>query len=216
MQVNSVFTASSAVLSQTNQATSKSTDEKNSSQSTKNANTQSANSTSSLNSETIEKLQSLGGKGITNLYIAQFMQQSLELSFGNFSSQSGIYDLISQNTTQKATSILSQIDFSAIGYSGKDILSMDSAELNDLVSENGFFGIENTASRIADFVISGAGDDLEKLQKGFEGMKKGFEEAEQIWGDKLPQISQDTIDKAIEKVSARIAELGGNAVSLQA
>lgn len=210
MQTNAVSSTSSAVLSQAKQV--KTTDEK----STQNANTRSADSASALNSETIEKLRSLGGKGITNLYIAQFTQQTLEVSFGNFGSQSGIYDIISQNTTQKASSILSQIDFSAIGYTGKDILSMDSTELNALVSEDGFFGIENTASRIADFVISGAEEDLDKLKSGFEGMKKGFEQAEQIWGDKLPQISQDTIDKAIEKVSARIAELGGNSVDVKA
>ena len=95
-------------------------------------------------------------------------------------------------------------------------MAMDKSELNALVSEDGFFGVENTASRIADFVISGAGDDLAKLQKGFEGMKQGFAQAEKIWGDKLPQISQDTIDKAIEKVSARIKELGGNAVDMNA
>lgn len=47
-------------------------------------------------------------------------------------------------------------------------------------------------------------------------MKQGFEQAEKIWGNKLPQISQDTITKAIEKVSARIKELGGNAVDMNA
>ena len=65
-------------------------------------------------------------------------------------------------------------------------------------------------------MIQGAGDDLEKLQKGFEGMKRGFEEAQRMWGGKLPQISQDTIAQAIEKVSKRVEELGGNAVDFQA
>lgn len=218
MEVNSVAATSAVGLSQvsnkkanTNESV---TDEKN--QSTKNANTQSAQSSSNLDKEMIEKLKALGGKGITNLYIAQFQQQALNASFGNFGSQSGIFELMSANITNKATSILSQIDFASIGYTGKNILSMNSNELNALVSEDGFFGIENTANRIADFVISGAGDDLQKLQKGFEGMKQGFAQAEKIWGDKLPQISQDTIDKAIEKVSARIQELGGNAVNINA
>lgn len=217
MEVNSVAATSAVGASQvgskranTNQSA---TDEK--SQSTKNANTQSAQSTSNLDQETINKLKALGGKGITNLYIAQFMSQSLSTSFGNFSSQSGIVDILS-NDVNKATSILSQIDFASIGYTGKNIFAMNQNELKALVSEDGFFGIENTASRIAGFVINGAGDDLAKLQKGFEGMKQGFAQAEQMWGGKLPQISQDTIDKAIEKVSAKIKELGGNAVDMNA
>ena len=210
MQVNSTTTAAATAVA-TTQTSTKSTDEK----SAKNANIQSAVSSSKLDSETIEKLRALGGKGITNYYIAQFQQQTLEISFNNFGSQSSVLDILSSDSS-KATSILSQIDFASIGYTGKNILAMNSTELNALVSEDGFFGIENTASRIADFVINGAGDDLEKLKKGFEGMKQGFAQAEKIWGDKLPQISQDTIDKAIEKVSARIQELGGNAVNINA
>lgn len=213
MQVNSVAAASAVGLSQTS---GKKNEIEEKSQSTANANTQSAKTSSKLNQETIEKLRALGGKGISNLYIAQFQQQAFNTSFGNFGTQSGIFDLLSANTTNKATSILSQIDFASIGYTGKNILSMNSNELNQLVSEEGFFGIENTANRIADFVINGAGDDLEKLKKGFEGMKQGFAQAEKIWGDKLPQISQDTINKAIEKVSAKIKELGGNAINIDA
>ena len=210
MQVNSTTTAAATAVA-TTQTSTKSTDEK----SAKNANIQSAVSSSKLDSETIEKLRALGGKGITNYYIAQFQQQTLEISFNNFGSQSSVLDILSSDSS-KATSILSQIDFASIGYTGKNIFAMNSTELNALVSEDGFFGIENTASRIADFVIKGAGDDIEKLKKGFEGMKQGFAQAEKIWGDKLPQISQDTIDKAIEKVSARIQELGGNAVNINA
>lgn len=211
MQVNSVAAASAVGLSQTSGKKNE-IEEK----SQRNANTQSAKTSSKLNQETIEKLRALGGKGISNLYIAQFQQQAFNTSFGNFGTQSGIFDLLSANTTNKATSILSQIDFASIGYTGKNILSMNSNELNQLVSEEGFFGIENTANRIADFVINGAGDDLEKLKKGFEGMKQGFVQAEKIWGDKLPQISQDTINKAIEKVSAKIKELGANAINIDA
>ena len=215
MQINSVAATSAVGASQVGNKKADANQSANDEKSTKNANTQSAQSTSNLDKETIEKLRALGGKGITNLYIAQFQQQAFNTSFGNFGSQSGILGILSSDAN-KATSILSQIDFASIGYTGKNILAMDKSELNALVSEDGFFGVENTASRIADFVISGAGDDLAKLQKGFEGMKQGFAQAEKIWGNKLPQISQDTIDKAIEKVSARIKELGGNAVDMNA
>ncbi|WP_273404662.1 hypothetical protein [Campylobacter avium] len=170
---------------------------------------------SKLDKDSIKELSNIGGKAITQAYIMQFQQQSLMTSMGNFNSQGSILDVLNSGSSQ-AISMLSQIDFASIGYDGKNPLAMNSDELNFLISEEGFFGVENTANRIADFVINGAGDDLEKLQKGFEGMKRGFEEAERMWGGSLPQISQESIDKAIEKVSARIEELGGKAVNINA
>ena len=170
---------------------------------------------SKLDKDSIKELSNIGGKAITQAYIMQFQQQSLMASMDNFNSQSSILDVLNSGSSQ-AISMLSQIDFASIGYDGKNPLAMSQDELNFLIIEEGFFGVENTANRIADFVINGAGDDLEKLQKGFEGMKRGFEEAERMWGGSLPQISQESIDKAIEKVSARIEELGGKAVNINA
>jgi hypothetical protein len=37
-----------------------------------------------------------------------------------------------------------------------------------------------------------------------------------MWGDKLPDISQKTIDKALEKIDKKIEELGGNAIDTKA
>jgi len=96
------------------------------------------------------------------------------------------------------------------GYTGKPIAQLTQSEAKDLVSEDGFFGISQTSARIADFVVNGAGDNLEKLQAGRSGMLQGFDEAEKIWGGKLPEISYTTMQKALEKVDARIAELGGS------
>jgi hypothetical protein len=59
-------------------------------------------------------------------------------------------------------------------------------------------------------VIQGAGNDLSKLQAGRSGMLQGFSEAEKLWGGKLPEISYTTMQKALEKVDARVKELGGN------
>lgn len=182
-------------------------------------NVQKLTGTEELDEDSIEKLKNLGGKGITQMYMVQFMQQTMQSTFGNFNAQSSVLDFMSfggANNIAQAAKAFSNVDFATIGYTGKNPLSMSQNELNELIGENGFFGIENTANRIADFVINGAGDNLEKLQQGFEGMKRGFEEAERMWGGSLPKISQDTIDKAIEKVSARIEELGGNAVSINA
>jgi len=102
------------------------------------------------------------------------------------------------------------IDYDAIGYRGKPIEELSQGEAKALVSEDGFFGVTQTAERIAGFVLAGAGDDLEKLQEGRRGIIQGFEEAESIWGGKLFDISYDTINKALESIDERIKELGGN------
>lgn len=175
------------------------------------ANVQSANL---KDEDTLKKLNSLGGKGMTQLYFMEFSKQSMSMVSGNVSAQNAL--LGGLNEAQLASSLLSKIDFSALGYQGKNPLSMNKEELDFLVSEEGFFGVSNTANRIADFVLQGAGDNLEKLKKGFEGMKRGFEQAQNLWGGKLPQISEDTINQAIEKVSKRIDELGGKTLNLQA
>lgn len=212
MQVNTYSNIAS--MAQT-QVSNKKADN-NAKENTKDTNVQSANSSKNIDKNTLEKLNALGGKGITQLYMVQFQQQTMSSVFGVSNAQAGIDSLLGGANLNAVKSLLSSIDFSSLGYNGKNPLSMNADELNQLVSENGFFGIENTANRIADFVINGAGNDVEKLKEGLDGIKRGFEQAEKMWGGKLPQISQDTIDAAIKKVSDRIDELGGKTLDLQA
>ncbi len=184
----------------------------NTKENTKDTNVQSANS----NQDILDKLNALGGKGISQIYLVQFQQQIMSTVLNTSNAQAGINDLLGGKDLNSIKSMLSDIDFASLGYNGKNPLEMNTDELNQLVSEEGFFGIDNTASRIADFVIKGAGNDVEKLKKGLEGIKQGFEQAEKIWGGELPQISQDTIEATIKKVSDRIDELGGKTLDLKA
>ncbi|MDD5400282.1 MAG: hypothetical protein PHQ93_03735 [Sulfurimonas sp.] len=95
-----------------------------------------------------------------------------------------------------------------IGYNGKPIAELSKKEATELVSEDGFFGINQTSQRIADFVINGAGKDEDRFRAGREGMIQGFKEAEEMWGGKLPEISQKTMDRAIEMVDKAMYDLG--------
>ena len=138
------------------------------------------------------KEKKLSGKEITNSYLAEYMAQMASESQTTFSTQADTFRLAD------------------IGYTGKPIGQLSQDEASALVAEDGFFGISQTSARIADFVINGAGDDLSKLQAGRSGMLQGFSEAEKLWGGKLPEISYTTMQKALEKVDARVKELGGN------
>ncbi|WP_149719306.1 hydrogenase-4 component G [Campylobacter concisus] len=158
------------------------------------------------------EITNLTAKDISNSYFLQYQKEIVKSSSLNLLAQSGL----SFNAPKNLSEILSGLDLASIGYNGKSLNELSSDEANDLISENGFFGIANTAGRIASFVLNGAGDDVEKLKAGREGVAKGFEDAKKIWGGELPEISQKTIEKTLETLDKRIAELGGNVLNVSA
>ena len=149
-----------------------------------------SSSTKSVALEDAQK-NKLSGKDIFNSYLAEYQKEMMAKSSSTFNDQASTFRLAD------------------IGYTGKPIGELSQDEAKALVADDGFFGIAQTSARLSDFVINGAGDDLSKLQAGRSGMLQGFGEAEKLWGGKLPEISYTTMQKALEKVDARIAELGG-------
>jgi len=95
-----------------------------------------------------------------------------------------------------------------IGYEGDPIGSLSQEEAGELVSEEGFFGIAKTSERIADFVLLGAKGNEETLREGRKGILQGFDEAEKLWGSKLPEIAYETINKAVEMIDKALLEGG--------
>lgn len=84
------------------------------------------------------------------------------------------------------------------------------------IFEEGYWGTKQTSDRLANFVINGAGDNLEKMRMGREGIIRGFKEAEKLWGGKLPEISYTTLDKALAKIDERIHSYGQPVIDLAA
>lgn len=104
----------------------------------------------------------------------------------------------------------------SIGYKGKPIAELSQDEAEALVAEDGIFGINKTSERLSDFVLNGAGDDIDMLRAGREGIIAGYKQAEAMWGGELPEISQKTLDKALEQIDAKIAALGFSAIDIEA
>lgn len=166
------------------------------------------------NAQIQENAQNLNVKNITTQYLFQF---SFNISINtqiNFSAQSGTNGIV--GSAKDLNSLLSSLDTSLIGYNGKPLDTLTPEEAKELVSEGGFFSVENTAERIAEFVLKGAGDDVEKLKAGREGILRGYKLAEEQWGEKLPDISQKTVDKALEKVDEKLASLGASVLNTDA
>jgi len=103
-----------------------------------------------------------------------------------------------------------------IGYDGKPIAELSQSEAAELVSEDGFFGVAQTSERIANFVIAGSGGDEHLLREGRKGILQGFQEAEKMWGGKLPDISYETIDKAVALIDQALIDGGFSVLDVEA
>ena len=136
----------------------------------------------------------------------QFKKNSSLYSSFSVTSQSTL------TTNQTTTVDQNQVDFQNflkdIGYKGKNIGKLSQDEAKKLVSSDGFFGVDQTANRIANFVIQGANGDENLLKAGKAGIQQGFKDAEAVWGSKLPDISYQTIDKAVQSINDAMSKLG--------
>lgn len=66
------------------------------------------------------------------------------------------------------------------------------------VAEDGYWGVEQTATRIVDFAKALTGGDPSKIEEMRAAIEKGFGGAKEIWGDELPEISQNTYARVNE------------------
>lgn len=67
------------------------------------------------------------------------------------------------------------------------------------IAEDGYWGVEQTSSRIFDFAKALSGGDADKMEKMRAAFQKGFDQATSTWGKKLPDISQKTYDAVMKK-----------------
>lgn len=70
------------------------------------------------------------------------------------------------------------------------------------ISENGYWGVEQTSERILDFAKALAGNDASKADELLEAFKKGYSQATSAWGKNLPDISKQTYEAVEEKFAA--------------
>jgi len=66
------------------------------------------------------------------------------------------------------------------------------AKAQEAISEDGYWGVEQTSTRIVDFAKALAGNDPAKADKLLAAFKKGYDEATKAWGKELPEISKKT------------------------
>ncbi len=72
----------------------------------------------------------------------------------------------------------------------------------ELISDDGYFGIEQTSDRILQFAMSISGNDPGRLEEIKASIEKGFQEASGALGGTLPEISMKTYDAIMDKLDA--------------
>jgi hypothetical protein len=169
----------------------------------------------------------------TNLYSYTISQSSVSQSSVSTTKKSGItqgndklMELNLSFSQFKASAKSESFEtFTGQGVTIEDVMSLGrqtgASDSSDSISgsqsfydSDNYWGVEKTSERISDFVLKAAGDDLELLKAGREGILKGFEEAEQAWGGELPDISYDTLTKSLDAIDEKIRELGGSVVDI--
>jgi anti-sigma28 factor (negative regulator of flagellin synthesis) len=74
------------------------------------------------------------------------------------------------------------------------------AEAQRLISEDGEFGIENTANRLFEFAKAVSGNDKTKINELKAAIEQGYRAAEKAFGGELPEICKKTIERTMEKL----------------
>ncbi len=83
-----------------------------------------------------------------------------------------------------------------------DLNSLSQEEARELISADGYFGVEQTSQRIVDFAVAAFGHDPARLEEMKAEIDKGFQEAQEAFGGALPDISQQTYAAIMDKLDA--------------
>lgn len=68
------------------------------------------------------------------------------------------------------------------------------------ISENGYWGVNQTSDRLVSMAIALSGGDTEKADEMMAAIEKGYKQATKAWGKELPQICQDTMEATRQKM----------------
>lgn len=165
---------------------------------------------SSVEGDTYEKTTSLPSEGYTleSLVTPKFTQESLitELKAEDEERMNYLTSIVNELLGQwNKADELDPIEFwSKFKDKNLTITPEQIKKAKQDISEDGYYGVENTAQRIYNFAKALAGDDQEKMKEMKENFTKSIETAQGYWGDDLPEICQQTI--------ARVYELFGGEV----
>ena len=74
-------------------------------------------------------------------------------------------------------------------------------EAQEEISENGYWGVNQTSDRLFSFAKALAGNNPANADKMLEALQKGYEAAEKSWGGELPELCKQTLEATQKKLT---------------
>lgn len=68
------------------------------------------------------------------------------------------------------------------------------------ISEDGYWGVNQTSDRLVSMAIALSGGDTSKADLLMDAIQKGYDKATAAWGEDLPQLCKDTLDATMQKM----------------
>lgn len=102
--------------------------------------------------------------------------------------QKNKYDIANSNLSSIFRSAAANADPETIRQAQEDI------------SEDGYWGVNKTSDRLVSMAIALSGGDTSKADEMMNAIQKGFDKATAAWGEKLPDISQRTLEATKQKM----------------
>lgn len=99
--------------------------------------------------------------------------------------------------------------FNKAMFANLNVTAAQSAEAQKAIAPGGEWSPDAVAGRILDMAKALSGGDASKFELLKNAVKKGFGEAEKAWGDKLPDITNQTYDKVMKGFDDWEKELKG-------
>lgn len=107
-----------------------------------------------------------------------------------------LQNLVSQLLGKQAGKYTSLADM----YRNLEVDPATAKQAEEDISEDGYWGIEQTSDRLFAMAQALSGGDSTKADELIGAVKKGFEQATQAWGEELPDICKKTIDTTVKKL----------------
>lgn len=124
---------------------------------------------------------------------AASMQSLVERLLGK---QRNLFDIANRSDKELGSMNLAKTFRGAAGLASPD----DILKAQQDISEDGYWGVNKTSDRLVSMAIALSGGDTAKADKMMAAIEKGFDKATKAWGEKLPQICQDTMAATRQKM----------------
>ncbi len=199
MDINSLGSVSASISTSTTQTSRSAVKSANSDTTAKTSGDVAAVYEKSTDKESSVKQSSGKNSGIDRDAIISKMNADLEAQ------KSQLFDIVRQSITGQGKSFAMASDDDMWKFLADGNFTVDAAtkaQAEEDISEDGYWGVNQTSDRILDFAKALSGDDPEKAEEFLDAFKKGFDEATKTWGKDLPDISSRTYDAVLEKFDA--------------